>query len=551
METLLTFLLAGAITLFFVRGYLKKLTGSKHSRTESSARKELRPCPRCGKSMEKGTAFCPHCGAAMAMWTVHLTSEQKSSTSAAPTGRAKPLINASLCIGCGSCVHECPETGTLELSGGKAILAHPERCTGHAKCAEVCPTQAITLSYDGVLQTMRVPMVKENFETNIPGVFIVGELCGMGLIKTAINEGKLVIDHLRRRMQQDTVVPSVPQSTVPHIRPSLADVGARSEATVGVPHPSLSGEGGRDRGSSTPSDFHDVAIIGAGPAGLSASLTAHQYGIKYVTFEQGEIASTIRQYPRQKFLMAEPLEIPLYGALYVGDGSKEALLSVWETIIHNTGVEIRTNEKVESIQKIDGGFCVVTPRGSYKARYVVLAMGKRGSPRRLNVEGEDLAKVSYRLIEADTYEEKDLLVVGGGDSAIEAALALSRSGRNRVTLCHRGDSFARARERNRGQLDKAGNEGRIRILLHTHVERIAATFVMLTSQHDAARAAGNPGSAAAPSEGRGDQYTFLPNDYTFILIGGESPEDFLRKVGIEIVEKALGPQYIPGEPVPA
>ncbi len=520
MDTLLTFLLAGAITLFFVRGYLKKLTASKGGSAKAASPKERRPCPRCGQSMEKGTSFCPHCGAAMAMWTVHLTSEQKPAATPAtePGGKAKPVINASMCIGCGSCVHECPETGTLELSNGKAILAHPERCTGHAKCAEVCPTQAITLSFDGVLQTMRVPLVKENFETNIPGVFIVGELCGMGLIKTAINEGKLVIDHLRRRTRQGTAA-------------------AVAEEQVVVPGGSDAGESNASDGNPTAQEeFHDVAIVGSGPAGLSASLTAHQYGMKYVTLEQGEIAATIRQYPRQKFLMAEPLEIPLYGALYVGDGSKEALLSVWETIIQNTGVKIRTNEKVESIHRIDGGFYVVTPRGGYKARNVVLAMGKRGSPRRLAVEGEDLAKVSYRLIEADSYEEKDLLVVGGGDSAIEAALALSRSGKNRVALCHRGSNFARARERNREQLERARAEGRIRVLLHTQVQRVASTFVMLKTQLDASS---------------GDQYTFLPNDYTFVLIGGESPEDFLRKVGIEIVEKALGPQYIPGEPVPA
>ena len=474
METLFTFLLAGLVTLWFVRGYLKKLTAPKSARV-APAPKPMRPCPRCAQPVEKGCAYCQHCGAAMAMWTVHQAAESNPESREKPTGTAKPVINASLCIGCSSCVHACPETGTLEMEAGKAILAHPERCTGHAKCAEVCPTQAITLSIGGVLQTMRVPLVHENFETNVPGVFIVGELSGMGLIKTAVNEGKLVVDHLRQRLSETSDSPAA--------------------------------------------EMFDIAIVGAGPAGLSASLTAQQYGLRYITLEQGEIASTIRQYPRQKFLMAEPIQIPLYGTLYVGDGTKEALLSVWEAIIANTGVQIRTNERVELVQRNSSGFHVKTASGDYRARYVVLALGKRGTPRKLGAAGEDLPKVSYRLIEADTYNDNDILVVGGGDSAVEAALALSRSGKNRVTLSYRGDSFHRVRERNRNQLQQAEREGRVQILLGSNVEEIRPGEVVLGC---------SSGNAT------------LRNDFVFALIGGESPEEFLRKLGIEVVEKVLG-----------
>jgi putative YpdA family bacillithiol system oxidoreductase len=449
METLLTFLIAGVITLFFVRGYLKRLTTPRGSRAaeESTTRKETRSCPRCSQPMEKAAAFCPHCGAAMAMWTVHQATEVTGVPAGKPTGRAQPVINASLCIGCSSCVHACPETGTLEMEAGKAILAHAERCTGHAKCVEVCPTQAITLSIGGVLQTLRVPLV---------------------------NEGKLVVDHLRQRLR------SVDDSQ---------------------------------------DEMYDIAIVGAGPAGLSASLTAQQYGLRYLTLEQGEIASTIRQYHRQKFLMAEPIQIPLYGTLYVGDGSKEALLSVWETIIANTGVQIRTNEKVEVVQKNSSGFHVKTAQADYRAKFVVLALGKRGTPRKLGVEGEDLPKVSYRLIEADSYDDKDIFVVGGGDSAVEAALALSRSGKNRIVLSYRGDSLRRARERNREQLQKAVSEGRLRLMLNTSVQRISPADIAVNSP---------------------EGVSTLPNDFVFTLIGGESPEEFLQKVGIEIVEKAIG-----------
>lgn len=477
METLATFLLAGMITLFFVRGYLKKLTAPKSPRAggEPATRKTTQPCPRCAGPMEQGSAFCQHCGAAMAMWTVHQAVEASPTSGEKPSGEAKPVINASLCIGCSSCVHACPETGTLEMEAGKAILAHPERCTGHAKCSEICPTQAITLSIGGVLQTLRVPLVRENFETNVPGVFIVGELSGMGLIKTAVNEGKLVIDHLRQRL-------------------------TAAEQNDG--------------------DMYDVAIVGAGPAGLSASLTAQQYGLRYLTLEQGEIAATIRQYPRQKFLMAEPIQIPLYGTLYVADGTKEALLSVWETIIANTGVQIRTNEKVEVVQKNSAGFHVKTVRADYRARYVVLALGKRGTPRKLGVEGEDLTKVSYRLIEADSYHDKDIIVVGGGDSAVEAALALSRSGTNRVTLSYRGESFTRVRQRNRQQLQQAQGEKHLCVLLGSMVKCILPETVVV---------AGTAGEIT------------LRNDFVFVLVGGEAPEEFLRNLGIEMVYKSVGP----------
>jgi thioredoxin reductase/Pyruvate/2-oxoacid:ferredoxin oxidoreductase delta subunit len=474
METLVTFLLAGAITLFFVRRYLRKLTATKVSRDagQSIPPRSTRACPRCSQSIEVGCAFCQHCGAAMAMWMVHQAAPGPT-VEGGRSGTAKPVINASMCIGCGSCVHACPETGTLELQAGKAILAYPERCAGHAKCAEVCPTQAITLSIGGVLQTLRVPLVRENFETNVPGVFIVGELSGMGLIKTAVNEGKLVVDHLRQRL------------------------GSEHEAAE---------------------DMYDIAIVGAGPAGLSASLTAQQYGLRYVTLEQGEIASTIRQYPRQKFLMAEPIQIPLYGTLYVGDGTKEALLAVWETIIANTGVQIRTQEKVEFVQRNSRGFHVRTALGDYRARYVVLALGKRGTPRKLGIPGEELPKVCYRLIEADAYDGRDILVIGGGDSAVEAAVALSRGAKNRVTLSYRGDSFYRVRERNLELLQRSEREGQLRVLLASTVTQINAYDVALNLRAES---------------------LCLPNQFVFVLIGGESPEDFLRKVGIEIVEKSL------------
>ena len=438
----------------------------------------LRPCPRCNRSIPRGTAFCAHCGAAMAMWKVHSASIQAPDSTGGAKGKLQPVINVSVCVGCGSCVHACPETGALEIIGGKSILSHPERCVGHAKCAKLCPTGANTLAAAGVLQTLRVPHVNENFETNVPGVFLVGELAGMGLIKTAINEGKLVMDHLKKRLEGEAA--ASPEAASP--------------------------------------DVYDVAVVGAGPAGLSATLTAHQYGLRYLTLEQGEIAATIRQYPRQKFLMAEPIEVPMYGTLYVADGTKEALLAVWDTILANTGIRVQTNEPVQQIQRNGSGFEVTTPKGKYHARHIVLAMGKRGVPRKLGVPGEDMAKVTYSLIEAETYQNRNLLVVGGGDSALEAALALSRSGTNKVTLSYRGDNFKRARERNQQFLEEAEKDGRLNVQRNSTVAEIRQDSVTLNG------AIGN---------------VELPNDYVFVLVGGESPEEFLRKTGIEIIEKVL------------
>lgn len=474
METLLAFGIASLVTLVFVWAYLKKMTRGRPAQGgESAAPVETRPCPRCAGPVAVGAGFCPSCGAPMALWSVQ--SAHESSGGGAAPGALRPVVNATLCIGCGTCIEACPEQGTLAMVGGKAILAHPERCKAHATCVTACPTSGISMSANGQFRTLRVPRVSKNFETNVPGLFIIGELGGMGLIKTSINEGRVVADHIVQRLASE----------------------------------------GR-----APEGAYDVIVVGSGPAGLSASLTLHQHEFNYLTLEQGEVASTIRNYPRHKFLMAEPLEMPLYGNLYIADSTKESLLEVWETIIANTGVKIKTNEKVESVAREEeaGLMRVRTGAGEYRARFVVLAIGKRGTPRRLGVPGEEQSHVAYKLIEADTYQGDALVVVGGGDSALEAALGLSKGGRNRVTLVHRGTAFDRARERNRAQIEKAESDGLVEVLRKAKMREIGK------------------GTAVVDCDGVDRE---VAADYVFIFAGGESPEDFLRKSGVEIVEKEV------------
>lgn len=490
MDTLVSFLIGVAVTFFFLRRYLRKLTADSQasSTVAQPPASASASCPRCGGTIGAEATFCSACGAALSLWKVHRSAVQTASPDSSEDAgstrdRIRPVINASLCIGCGSCVGECPESGTLALVSGKAILADPAKCTGHARCVEVCPTSAITLARGNTLQTLRVPAVNERFETNVPGIFIVGELGGMALIKTAINEGRLVMDHIHERLREE---------------------GRTANGSAG----------------SGAVDVVDVVIVGAGPAGLSAALSAVQKGIRYTVLEQGEVASTIRQYPRQKFLMAEPIEMPLYGNLYVGDGTKESLLAVWESIIANTGVQVRTNERVEAITRNpeSGTFSVRTAHDTVRASYVVLALGKRGTPRKLGVPGEDLAKVSYRLIEADSYDDTDILVVGGGDSAIEAALALGRSGKNRVALSYRGEAFTRARDRNRQAIREAADMGNLLVMFNSRVSEIRENEVVVRT---------------------GSETVEIPNRFVFILIGGESPETFLQKTGIDIVDRIV------------
>ncbi len=382
-----------------------------------------------------------------------------------------PIIDQDLCIGCSACVNACA-TSVLEIVAGKSAVTNLDACTGAATCAEVCPTGACQLGGgNGAARRVEVPKIGADFETNVPGIYAIGELGGLGLIKNAVNEGQLVIDVLRKKHQQ-------------------------KEGVV------------------------DFIIVGAGPAGLSAGLAAKEAGLEAVLLEQGGFADTIRRFPNKKIVMAEPVRVPMYGSLWISDAPKETLLSVWQTIIQSAGLQIHENEQVTTIQRASSALIEVeTSKARYQAQRVILAIGKRGTPRKLEVPGAELPKVMYSLTDAAQYKRARILVVGGGDSAAEAALGLSNQAGNDVTLSYRKRELGRLKDKNRKNLREAIDGGRVRFLPASTVAEIAAADVVIESE--------------------GGARETLPNDYVFALIGGSSPNEFLQRIGIQIVTKEV------------
>jgi thioredoxin reductase/Pyruvate/2-oxoacid:ferredoxin oxidoreductase delta subunit len=328
-----------------------------------------------------------------------------------------PLIEPAKCLGCGACVLACPEGEILGLIAGKAELVEPSQCIGHGACKAACPTGAITLVFGTEKRGVDIPEVGPDFQTNVPGIFIAGELGGMGLVRNAIEQGRQAIDSVR--------------------------------GLDGLGRPGM----------------HDVVIVGGGPAGFSASLAAKQHKLRFVTIEQDSFGGTVAHYPRGKVIMTAPATLPLIGKVRFREVSKEKLLAFWKDAARKTGLTINYGERVEGVVPRGQDFEVKTTRRTYRARAVLLAVGRRGTPRRLDVEGEDLPKVVYRLVDPEQYRGRHVLVVGGGDSALEAAASLAEEAGTNVTLSHRSDSFSRAKKKNRERVDAAVSAGRLELLL--------------------------------------------------------------------------------------
>ncbi len=381
-----------------------------------------------------------------------------------------PVVDPNKCIGSGACARACPEQA-LGVVNGKAVLINAAACIGHGACADACPVKALTLVFGTERRGIDIPQISKDFETNVPGVFIAGELGGMGLIRKTAEQGRQAMAAIRKRSSG-------------HAAPL------------------------------------DVVIVGAGPAGLSAGLSAVHHGLRYRLIEQEDsLGGSVYHYPRNKIAMTAPVTLDLIGTVRLGaEVQKEKLLAFWHDVVDKTRLTLSFNERFEGLTpRPDGTFEVRTSRSTHHARSVLLALGRRGTPRKLGVPGEELPKVVYRLIDAEQYAGKAVLVVGGGDSALEAAIALAAEPGTDVTLSYRGDAFARVKAKNRNALDTLVRDGRLRLLLRSTIPAIEADSVAIAVN-------GTP-----PQR--------LANDYVIVCAGGELPTKLLRSIGIRFETK--------------
>lgn len=378
-----------------------------------------------------------------------------------------PVIDPVKCCGSGACVSACPEKA-IGLINHKAVLINPAHCIGHGACAPVCPVGAIKLVFGTEKRGIDIPHVKPSFETNVPGIYIAGELGGMGLVRKAAEQGRQAMDSI-----------------------------AKNRATG--------------------SKQLDVVIVGAGPAGLAATLGAMEKKLRSVTLEQEDsLGGTVYHYPRNKLVMTQPVVLPIVGKAKLGEITKEDLLAFWHGIVKKTGMKLNFHERVERVSATEGGYIVKSERAEYFTKNVLLAIGRRGTPRKLGVPGEESAKVVYRLIDPEQYSGKKVLVVGGGDSAIEAAVATAEQPGTKVILSYRSNAFGRVKQKNRERLAEAEQAGRLTVLLSSNVHKIEKEHVHLDHE-------GKP--------------VCVENDGVIVCAGGVLPTGMLKEMGIKVETK--------------
>jgi len=257
--------------------------------------------------------------------------------------------------------------------------------------------------------------------------------------------------------------------------------------------------------------------VGCGPAGISAGLSAIQHELRYKILEQEDsLGGAVYHYPRQKIAMTAPVELALIGKVRFGEVQKEKLLEFWLDVVKKTGLKVSFRERMESIEKTGDSFVVRTNRASYTARTVLLSMGRRGTPRKLEVPGEELPKVMYRLADPAQFQGQAVLVVGGGDSALEAAIALSQERDTDVILSYRSAAFSRVKEKNRLLLEQQQKAGRLRVMLNSNVMSIREDEVEIEQ------------------DGKARRYR---NDVVIVCAGGLLPTPLLQKIGIRFDTK--------------
>jgi thioredoxin reductase/Pyruvate/2-oxoacid:ferredoxin oxidoreductase delta subunit len=404
-----------------------------------------------------------------------LSERQRAVASGTHAARLQyPHVDLARCLGCGTCVQACPEEGVLEILHGQAVVVHGARCVGHGRCAAECPVGAISVRLGDLTKRDDIPVLDASLESHgNPGLFLAGEVTGMALVRTAVTHGIAVASEVARR-----------RAATPALESASSEL--------------------------------DLCIVGAGPAGMACALEAKSRGLRYLVLEQEVLGGTLAKYPRRKLVMTQPVSLPLVGALDRSSYTKEELLGLWQDIADRQRLEIRTGQRFLRVERRpEGGFVVHTDREALQARYVCLALGRRGTPRKLGVPGEELSKVAYSLLDARSYLRRRILVVGGGDSAVEAALGLAEQEGNQVTLSYRKSGFSRLRERNEARMLEAQQAQRVRVLFDSEVVGIQLESVDLLA---------GPGTLRSVSR--------IPNDDVFVMVGGIPPLETLQQAGV-------------------
>ena len=385
-----------------------------------------------------------------------------------------PVIDPVQCIGCGTCVSACPEHNVLGLVANKAVLVNPTNCIGHGACKTACPQDAIELVFGSATRGVDIPEVSPEFETSVPGIYIAGELGGMGLIKNAIEQGRQAMESISKKLPRKRA-------------------------------------GG----------MLDCIIVGAGPSGLSATLQAISEGLNTITIDQETTGGTVAHFPRGKLVMTAPAQLPLVGAVKFTEISKEELMSFWMKVVRENNVKIQEKEALVDISgDIEKGFTVTSSKKSYQTRRILLTIGRRGTPRKLGVEGEEKSKVAYRMIDPEQYKNDHVLVVGGGDSALEAACSIAELGNSTVTISYRSEAFSRAKPKNRARIERLESEGKMTVLMSSNVTRITDDTVEIKITH-----------------GEKEKVIERKNTAIIVCAGGILPTPFLKKIGIEVTTK--------------
>lgn len=380
-----------------------------------------------------------------------------------------PVIDLDSCIKSGACYAACPEKDILGIVNGRATLINASNCIGHGACFHACPVEAISLVIGTEKRGVDLPHINEEFETNVEGIYIAGELGGMGLIKNGVEQGQEAVNYMVKK---------------------------------GIPRKK---------------DIDDLFIVGAGPAGISAALQSKKHGLNFKIVDQDTLGGTVYTFPRSKIVMTAPMDLPLLGKVKLYETSKTELIELWEKVLSNNDISIQEQTKIESIERTGTHFTIHDQSGNqYQAQRVLLAIGRRGTPRKLGIPGEMTEKVAYRLLEPELIQGEKIMVVGGGDSAVESAMLLMDQ--NEVTLSYRKETFSRIKPKNRERIQAAIEEGKIKMAFNTVPVEIKPETIALKNNTT-------------------EEIKEVPNHRIYIFAGGELPTGFLKNSGIEISKR--------------